>query len=139
MIAVKNTSEMIRAMAPRLCEGRWVFCALAFNDPRIATLKGEALAVLREPEGLSLLLPQTSAAAHGLPDGPVMAHILLGVASALDGVGLTAAVSGVLAGANIPSNVIAGAVHDHIFVPHPRAAEALALLEMRARAEGEHR
>ncbi len=136
MIPVRDTSKMIRAMNPRLCAGAWVFCTFASGDTRIATVQDKALAMMREPEGLSLLLAQETATALGFPADPAMVHILLGVASALDGVGLTAAVSGVLAEQNIPCNIIAGAVHDHIFVPQSRGPEALAVLEARARAQG---
>ena len=43
-------------------------------------------------------------------------------------VGLTAAVSSRLADAGIACNVIAGARHDHLFVPADRGRDALALL-----------
>ena len=46
----------------------------------------------------------------------------------LDLVGLTATVSGRLAEAGIACNVIAGARHDHLFVPAERGEEAMGLL-----------
>ena len=49
--------------------------------------------------------------------------------SALDGVGLTAAVSGALAAEAIPCNVVAAFHHDHIFVPSGMAERALAVLK----------
>ena len=54
--------------------------------------------------------------------------IVLRVNSALEGVGLTAAVSSALAEAGIACNVVAAARHDHVFVPEDRAEVALALL-----------
>jgi len=51
------------------------------------------------------------------------------VHSALDAVGLTAAVAGQLAAAGISCNVIAARYHDHLLVPHVRAHEALGLLQ----------
>ena len=48
--------------------------------------------------------------------------------SALDAVGLTAAVSTALADAGISCNVLAGFHHDHLVVPADRATDALALL-----------
>lgn len=53
------------------------------------------------------------------------AWITLQAYSALDAVGLTAAVSRVLTEAGISANVVAGYVHDHLFVPQERADEAL--------------
>jgi hypothetical protein len=46
----------------------------------------------------------------------------------LAAVGLTAAVSKVLTEAGISCNVVAGFTHDHLFVPHDRAADALRAL-----------
>jgi hypothetical protein len=52
----------------------------------------------------------------------------LEVHSALDAVGLTAAVSHVLTGAGISANVVAGYTHDHVFVPLDRADDAMPAL-----------
>lgn len=49
--------------------------------------------------------------------------------SALDAVGLTAAVAHELAGAGVSCNVVAGFHHDHLFVPYEVADRAMALLE----------
>jgi hypothetical protein len=57
------------------------------------------------------------------------AWITLRVHSALDAVGLTAAVSLALTDAGISCNVVAGFHHDHLFVPHTRAADAVRVLE----------
>ncbi len=57
------------------------------------------------------------------------AWITLEVHSALEAVGLTAAVARVLTDAGIPSNVIAALHHGHLFAPVDRAGEALAALE----------
>lgn len=45
------------------------------------------------------------------------------VHSALEAVGLTAAVRHVLTEAGISANVVAGCAHDHVFVPLERADE----------------
>jgi hypothetical protein len=52
----------------------------------------------------------------------------LEVHSALEAVGLTAAISNVLKDAGISCNVVAGYTHDHLFVPVDRAQDALAAL-----------
>jgi hypothetical protein len=61
------------------------------------------------------------------------------VHSALDGVGLTAAVASVLAERGIACNVVAGFHHDHLFVPWERREEALEALASlsKASASGE--
>jgi hypothetical protein len=85
-------------------------------------------ATVREAEGTTVVLTRAEADASDLPYDFVAARITLTVASALDAVGLTAAVAGRLAEAGIACNVIAGLHHDHLFVPASRADEALALL-----------
>ncbi len=78
---------------------------------------------------MSLILPSAAAAALGFPVALPMRRIELGVTSALDGVGLTAAVASALAGAGIPCNVVTAFHHDHVFVPSGMAARALAVLQ----------
>jgi uncharacterized protein len=58
-----------------------------------------------------------------------MRRIVLEVFSALDGVGLTAAVAGALAAQGIPCNMIAAFHHDHVFVPAVMADRAIAVLQ----------
>lgn len=134
---VRDSQRMIREMAPQRRPGRWVFVSLPEAHPERPALAARALASVREPEGLSVLIPAGEAARHGLSaEGPVMAYLMLGVHSALDGTGLTAAVSETLAAAGIACNVVAGCRHDHLFVPEERADEALALLRARAGRDG---
>ena len=64
-----------------------------------------------------------------------VARITLDVNSALDGVGLTAAVAQALAARGIAANVVAGFHHDHVFVPAAQGEAALAALEARAAQE----
>jgi hypothetical protein len=64
-----------------------------------------------------------------------MRRITLTVHSALDGIGLTAAVSAELTAAGIPCNVVAALHHDHVFVPAAQAEAALAALRARAGQE----
>lgn len=113
---------MIAAMAPVLDPETYHFCV----GPE--ALMPEAIASFREDEGLSLILTDEVAAAHGLKSDLPMRRITLTVHSALDGVGLTAAVATALAQAGIACNMVAGAHHDHAFVPSDDAAQAFALL-----------
>ena len=85
-------------------------------------------ATVREDEGLSVVLRRERADALGLAYDYVAAWITLRVHSALDAVGVTAAVSTALAAAGLSCNVIAGYHHDHLLVPADRTDEALAVL-----------
>lgn len=88
----------------------------------------QAWAMIREDEGLTLIAPLEDLRAAGLtPSGP-WARITLTVHSALEAVGLTAAVATALADRGISANVLAGWHHDHIFLPRAQADEAMAAL-----------
>lgn len=122
-----ETAAMIAAMDPVLDVRLWSF--VGGEDPEVVfQLMGHALATFREEEGLSLIVPHEVALANKIEADPY-ARITLRVHSALDGVGLTAAVSSVLAEAGIACNMVAALRHDHAFVPADLAEEALALLK----------
>ena len=123
MESVRDTAALMAGMDPRLRPRRWVFAAS--EDP---ALLARALGSFREAEGMSLILPLEVAEAAGLPAGQPMRQITLGVLSALDGVGLTAAVASALASRGIACNMVAAVRHDHAFVPEDRAHEALEAL-----------
>ena len=74
------------------------------------------------------MLPEQQAMQRGFPIQSRCSWITLGVESALDSVGLTAAFSRALADLSISCNVMAGVNHDHLFVPFDRAADALLCL-----------
>jgi hypothetical protein len=85
-------------------------------------------AVIREDEGVTLILTRADADRAGLAYGYVAARITLRVGSALTDVGLTALFSRILADAGISCNVIAGLAHDHLFVGWEQGEQARALL-----------
>lgn len=107
---------MLAGMAPALDARAWFFVLIEGEPP------ADAFAVIREEEGTTAIVPGERA-------GAPFARITLTAHSALDGVGLTAAVSAALAGAGIACNVVAGYHHDHLFVPWDRREEALVLLQ----------
>lgn len=125
MGAVHDRDAMIAGMAPRLDPQIWHFCTTTNPD----ALSQAALARFEEEEGTSVILPDTVAVAQGFDTTLPMARITLEVHSALDGVGLTAAVARVLAEAGIPCNMVAAFHHDHAFVPWAKRQEALGLLQ----------
>ena len=79
-------------------------------------------------EGVTLVLEEAEAQRHGLAYDDVAAMVTLRVHSSLAAVGLTAAVATVLAGLGISCNVVAGYLHDHLFVPVDRGQEAVEVL-----------
>ncbi len=124
---IADTKGMIAGMSPERQPGRFVFCSVPEAQRTLATER--ALASFREPEGLSVLLPVAEAEALGLAVAHPMAQITLKVYSALDGIGLTAAVATRLTEHKIPCNVIAATLHDHVFVPETMADAAVQALE----------
>ena len=131
---VRDRRAMIRGMAPVLDPSAWHFCLV--TDPGLAS-RATPLATFQEDEGLSLILLEEDARNAGIPTDMPMARITLTVHSALDGVGLNAAVATALADAGIPCNMVAAFHHDHAFVPLDDAPRALAILKALADAEDE--
>ena len=123
--AIRDLDQLLAGMRPSLQPGRYAFATL---PPGQAIDSGRIVASIREAEGLSLVLTEADALALGLPIAFSAAWITLEVHSDLAAVGLTAAFSQALAQAGIGCNVVAGAIHDHIFVPVDQASDAMAVL-----------
>jgi predicted N-acetyltransferase YhbS len=129
MTGEKNLQTLLASMRPVLREGEYVYVLWPHGRP----LAGHVEAAVREAEGLTVVLPRTEADALDLPYDFVAAWITLEVHSALEAVGLTAAVSRALTQARISCNVLAGFHHDHLLVPVADSARALeALAELSA-------
>lgn len=126
--SVTRLHDLLLTLSPRLLPGDYVFCTIAAGE-LAAFVDLSPLGSFREPEGLTLLLARDAADGAGLEYSGLFRCITLGVNSALDDVGLTAAVAGRLARSGISANVVAAYHHDHVFVPAQRAEEALALLQ----------
>lgn len=124
---VRDRDAMIAAMDPVLRDGRFIFCTTA-SEAAARACREAAIGMFVEAEGQSFLLPAERARALGFETDQEMCQITLNVHSALDGVGLTAAVATVLAACDIPCNMVAAYHHDHVFVPAESAAAALAAL-----------
>ena len=118
---ISDLAGMLAGMAPLLHPEPWRFVLVEGEAPT------DAFALIREDEATTAIVP-------GAGNGAAFARITLQVHSALEGVGLTAAVSGALAGAGIACNVVAGFYHDHLFVPWARREEALASLQRLAQS-----
>ncbi|USA38597.1 ACT domain-containing protein [Pelagerythrobacter marinus] len=122
---VRDGRAMIAAMQPRLDPRIWRFVLV--SPDTAPQLLGTAIGTFREDEGVTAIVPAALAEELGI-EGPDFARITLMVHSDLEGVGLTAAVSGALAEAGIACNVVAALHHDHAFVPSARADEAMDVL-----------
>jgi len=130
---VRERQAMLAGMTPVLKDGLYIFGST--DDPAIiAAAAIDSLATFREEEGTALVLREAEAARHGFDRSMPMRRIVLEVFSALDGVGLTAAVATALADEGIPCNMIAAYHHDNVFVPAEMADRAVAILEEVQRA-----
>ena len=122
-----NLQRLLSGLTPSLSDDEYVFCSLPETSvPQ--PLSAEAFAVIQEPEGCTVILKRRLAETHELSFEITFRRITLGVHSSLQAVGLTAAVAGQLAAADISANVVAGYYHDYVFVPADRADHAIDLL-----------
>ncbi|MEE1753195.1 ACT domain-containing protein [Streptomyces sp. SP18CS02] len=129
MSGERDLTRLLAGMRPELNPGRHVFCTV---DGAVVPPGLHPVVTVAESEGLTLVVRQEEADAASLPYDYVAGWITLRVHSALNAVGLTAAVAGALADAGLSCNVVAGCHHDHLFVEHERAGEALAALRQLA-------
>ena len=122
MRAISDLDTLLTHMQPALNPGRYAFVTL----PADFTLNPDSvIATIREPEGLSAILPEQEAVDLGLPIAFLAAWITLTVHSDLAAVGLTAAFAAALGQAGISCNVVSGVHHDHLFVPAEQARQAM--------------
>jgi hypothetical protein len=131
----RDLRALLAGMQPDLLPEIYVFTNVPGQVPPPGL---RPFATVAEDEGTTLVLRQQDADNAGLTYDYLAARIALRVHSDLAAVGLTAAVSTQLAGAGISCNVIAGYVHDHLFVPRDRAAEALRVLQQLTKQAGAH-
>ena len=127
-----DLAALLRGMSPELHDGDFVFSSVPGKVPP----RANPIAFVREEEGITLVLPRREADELGLPYDYVAAWITLRIHSSLEAVGLTAAVSRVLADAGISANVVSGVRHDHLFVPFTRARDALRTLRTLSASQG---
>jgi len=124
LTAESDLAVLLRGLSPRLNDGCYVYTQVRTGVPAGA----EPVVMVREDEGMTLILSQEEADQLDLAYEFVAAWITLEIHSALEAVGLPAAVSHVLTRAGISANVVAGYTHDHVFVPLERADDAMRAL-----------
>jgi uncharacterized protein len=129
MAGTTDLGQLLRTLEPVRRDGEFVY-ATVVEVP--AGLPVEAM--VREPEGLTVVVRRDAADIHGIRYDYVAAWITLTVHSSLEAVGLTAAFATALGREGISCNVLAGHHHDHILVATADAERAMVVL--RALAEG---
>jgi hypothetical protein len=122
---VADLSELLRSLEPVRQPGVYVFTSLP-HGTELAAL--DPVVTVREPEGWTVVVEEQRAHRAGLAVMMRATWITLNVRSDLHAVGLTAAFASALAAAQISCNVVAGAYHDHIFVPADSGDAAMAVL-----------
>lgn len=119
-----DLEAMLRGLTVTVRPGRFT----VVHADGTVTLGQGVEAVLREEEGTTVVATVEAAEREGWTIGFEAAWLTLDVHSALEAVGLTAAVATALAAEAIPCNVLAGYLHDHLLVPADRVDDALACL-----------
>lgn len=123
MTATDPLDDALADLDQQVRTGAFVFVTL----PTRAGVPAEATIV--EDEGITHVVPREVADAEGWTYEFVAGWITLTTATALDLVGLTAAVATALAEHGIACNVLAGRHHDHLLVPLDRLDDALLVLD----------
>lgn len=125
MTGETDLAHMLHTLEVDVREGAWAMLTRTAPD---AGLDAVAQARIAEAEGITYVVPEPVARAHGESPEFVAAWLSLRVHSSLSAVGLTAAVAAALAGGGIACNVLAGFHHDHLLVPAARRDDAVAAL-----------
>ena len=131
---IKELDQILSTLSPGLDQHEFY---IFHTDPDAAYgdhANLRPVATVSEGEGMIFVVPLSALVECGSDIGidpakqPHLRRITLGVHSSLEAVGLTAAVSTLLAKHEISANVIAGYHHDHFFVPANDAERAVELL-----------
>ena len=125
-VPLRDLGRLLAGLDPEVAPGLLAYAELPPGAGVSAGL--EPLAVLHEDEGATVIAAPDALRDAGLQPVFPCRRLVLRVRSALEAVGLTAAVATALAEAGIPCNVLAAFHHDHLLVPAERAEEALARL-----------
>lgn len=124
---ISDLAQLLASMTPELNPRRVAFLTFASHENPFPP--ASTICTFRESEGLTVVADLAVAEETGHPIVFKAAWITLTVHSDFEAVGLTAAFAKTLGDAGISANVIAGAFHDHIFVPLERAEAAMAALK----------
>jgi hypothetical protein len=131
-----DLQALLTGMKPEMQPGIFVFCTILEETEIPAATR--PLLTFREREGTTLIVRQEEAESLGLGYQFASRLITLTVHSSLEAVGFLAAITARLAEAGISVNAVSAFYHDHLFVPHDRADEALARLQEMMRKPAAH-
>ena len=123
---IRDLAVLLANMQPILRDGTFGFCSIPHGKPIPSDLT--PLLSFVEDEGTTLVVPLDQTRANGIECQFPSRMITLNINSALDAVGLLAAITTRLAAAGISANAVSAFHHDHIFVPINRAADAMQIL-----------
>ncbi len=133
MSGLTDLSEIIAALSVSRRPGRFVVCGPLRESEVPGSGDDGVEALIAEREGWTAVVEVAVAEREGWPVEVVFAWLTLDVHSSLEAVGLTAAVSKALAQVDVPANVLAGSLHDHLLVPEAQAELAQTTIEALAR------
>ena len=122
-MAERDLATLLAGMAPVADPVDYVFATVPHDA---AAPPSNALMMFREDEAVTYIVPAGDAPEPGLPR---FRRITMSIASDLEAVGFTAAISRALTEAGVSANVVAAAHHDHLFVPAADVGRALTALE----------
>ncbi|PCI88157.1 MAG: ribonuclease H family protein [Hyphomicrobiales bacterium] len=120
-----NLPKLIASMQPELQPHIYVFAKT--NDKTLATSLNPIMQ-FQEPEATTLILRQTIAKKHSLDHEFPCRMITLKIHSSLQAVGFLALITSHLAKHNIAVNPVSGFYHDHLFIAHDKAEQAMTAL-----------
>lgn len=121
MAGETDLGRLLAGLDPVLRDGVYVFATL----PDVDVPGLDPVMVFAEDEARTAIVTAGEAERAGLTGDFPCAWITLRVHSSLTAIGLTAAVATALTEDGISCNVVAAYHHDHLFVPHDRAADAM--------------
>lgn len=124
MSGIRDLSVLLRNLEPTLVDGEFVYASVP-ADRLQDYLTMKPIGLFFEAEGLSLILPKAAADAAGIAASAPLRCLTMTVHSALEAVGMTAAMATALTAEGISANVVAAYYHDHIFVPSIDADRAM--------------
>ncbi|WP_027584081.1 ACT domain-containing protein [Bradyrhizobium sp. Ai1a-2] len=136
MASELDLQVLLTGMKPEMQPGIFVFCTMSEETEIPAMIR--PLLAFREREGTTLVVRREEAERLGLAYQFASRQITLTVHSSLEAVGFLAAITARLAEVGISVNAVSAFYHDHLFVPHDRADEALARLQEMMRKPSAH-
>lgn len=126
MTPISDLPSLLKSLSPELSDPVYAYAQVG-DGSEIRDIA--PIVVVLEEEGLCVIADRRVLEDMGLNYTYPCRKISLKVHSALEAVGLTAAVSTALTEAGISANIVAGLHHDHLFVAETEAEQAMEVLQ----------